>query len=202
MICLSRPGPAQIDDSLARVSLQPLSYAAVGATRDEVPPAGYVVDHRRTCLGRGEAVFRLACACLRRWEMFQLGWLAPCWPHTPLAPGSVVATLVYLAGTWWLNPCRIVYVEEASEQVPRFRFAYGTLRDHAEEGEERFTVEWLDDDSVWYDLYAFSRPRHWLARLGYPAVRWLQKRAGRQSMRAMSRTVRRLARQPMVGGAA
>jgi uncharacterized protein (UPF0548 family) len=34
-------------------------------------------------------------------------------------------------------------------------------------GEERFTVEWrCQDDSLWYDLLAFSLPRHPLARLG------------------------------------
>ncbi len=192
MISLRRPSPADIDDYLARVGQQPFSYSALGATRDPRPPAGYVVDHRRACLGHGEVVFATACQCLRRWDMFQLGWLTPCWPHVPLAPGSVVATLVRLAGTWWLNPCRIVYVEEGGEQVRRLRFAYGTLTDHVEEGEERFTVEWLPDDTVWYDLYAFSRPRHPLARLGYPAVRWLQKRAGRCSLETMARTVQRL----------
>jgi uncharacterized protein (UPF0548 family) len=193
MISLTRPSTAQIDAYLARVAGQPYSYSAPGATRDDLPPPGYVIDHRRTCLGKGAAVFDVARECLRRWDMFQLGWLTPCWPTVPLAPGSVVATLVRLVGTWWLNPCRIVYVEEASEQVQRFRFAYGTLADHVEEGEERFTVERLDDDSVWYDLYAFSRPRHPLARLGYPLVRLLQKRVGRCSMETMVRTVRGLA---------
>ena len=38
-------------------------------------------------------------------------------------------------------------------------------------------VEWHQaDNSVWYDLYAFSQPNQWLARLGYPVVRRLQKR--------------------------
>jgi hypothetical protein len=51
------------------------------------------------------------------------------------------------------------------------------LTDHAECGEERFLVEWhRGDDSVWYDLLAFSRPRHLLARCIYPYVRWLQRR--------------------------
>ena len=68
----------------------------------------------------------------------------------------------------------------------RTGFAYGTLPAHAEIGEERFAVEWqLADDSVWYDLYAFSRPGHLLARLGYPIARRLQRRFARESKQAM-----------------
>ena len=37
-------------------------------------------------------------------------------------------------------------------------------------------VEWCADDSVCYDILAFSRPNHWLVRLGYPITRRLQKR--------------------------
>lgn len=59
-----------------------------------------------------------------------------------------------------------------------------------EPSEERFTVEWNRvDGSVWYDLYAFSRPWHPLARLGYPLGRALQKRFARDSKHAMVRAV-------------
>jgi uncharacterized protein (UPF0548 family) len=61
--------------------------------------------------------------------------------------------------------------------------------EHAERGEERFTVEYhSDDQSVWYDLFAFSRPGP-LARLGYPVARSLQKRFARDSNLAMRRAV-------------
>lgn len=53
----------------------------------------------------------------------------------------------------------------------RSGFAYGTLTCHVERGEERFAVEWLADDSVWYDLRAFSRPQLWAARLAKPVAR-------------------------------
>ena len=57
-------------------------------------------------------------------------------------------------------------------------------------GEERFLIEWdRTDDSVWYDILAFSRPRHLLARLGYPFVRLMQKRFGRESGAAVLRAV-------------
>ena len=60
------------------------------------------------------------------------------------------------------------------------KIRYGTLPDHAGSGEERFLVEWdRQDGSVCYDILAFSRPRHLLARLGYPWVRHRHGRHGR-----------------------
>ena len=68
----------------------------------------------------------------------------------------------------------------------RFGFGYGTLPGHAESGEERFSIEWDPaDDSVHYDIFAFSRPNWWLARLGYPLVRRCQKTFARASAARM-----------------
>jgi uncharacterized protein (UPF0548 family) len=103
----------------------------------------------------------------------------------------VVAVSARVSGLWWLNVCRIVYlVDEEDGAVTRFGFAYGTLPRHVESGEERFLLEWHRvDDSVWFDILAFSRPRHLLARLSYPWVRRLQKRFGRESAMAMAKAV-------------
>jgi uncharacterized protein (UPF0548 family) len=74
------------------------------------------------------------------------------------------------------------------DEPERFGFAYGTLSQHAEGGEERFTVEYhRQSDEVWYDIYAFSRPGHFLVRLGYPYARYLQKRFAVTSKAAMLR---------------
>ena len=59
------------------------------------------------------------------------------------------------------------------------------LPDHVERGEERFTIEWQADDSVWYDILAFSRPQHLIAKLAFPYVRRLQKRFAMDSLNAM-----------------
>jgi hypothetical protein len=61
-------------------------------------------------------------------------------PDTPILAGQAVAVVACLFGLWWLNACRIVYVVDEQGPVQRFGFAYGTLPDHAESGEERFTV--------------------------------------------------------------
>ena len=120
--------------------------------------------------------------------MFDLAWVTLCWPAAPIEAGQTVAVLVPLYGLWSLNACRIAYPFESADAVRQFGFAYGTLADHMESGEERFTVEWRrDDDSVWYDLFACSRPRHPLARLARPLSRALQRRFARDSLQAMLR---------------
>jgi uncharacterized protein (UPF0548 family) len=118
--------------------------------------------------------------------MFDIPWLRLCWPDAPIQPGTTVAILVSHFGFWSLNAARIVYV---IDEPARFGFAYGTLRDHAESGEERFSIEMLSDGSVWYDLYALSRPRAFAAKLGYPIARSLQRRFARDSLIAMQRAV-------------
>ncbi len=88
-----------------------------------------------------------------------------------------------------MNASRIVYVIQEEGRIEKYGFAYGTLAEHGEIGEERFTVEFnRDDKTVWYDLYALSRPQM-AARLAYPYSRMLQKRFARDSTTAMQRAV-------------
>jgi uncharacterized protein (UPF0548 family) len=190
MLSLRKPSADAMHRFLAEQAEFSFTYEAVGATA-ETPPTGYVVDRTRIRLGAGEPVFRSAVAALRRWEHFRLGWVES-WPaDTPIRAGEVVAVMGRALGLWWVNGCRIVYVVEETGPASRFGFAYGTLPGHAESGEERFLIEWdRGDDGVWYDIVAFSRPNHFLIRLGYPAVRRVQKRFGRDSAAAMLRAVR------------
>lgn len=189
MLFLRRPTAEAIRAFLASQARLDLTYSAVGATATS-PPAGYVVDHTRIRLGAGEKVFAAAKDALERWQQFRLGWLEASPEDTPIKEGQVVAILARSIGMWWLNACRIVVVVDEDGPVKRFGFAYGTLPDHAGSGEERFLIEWdREDDSVWYDILAFSRPRHFLARLGYPMVRRTQKKFGRESAAVMCRAV-------------
>jgi uncharacterized protein (UPF0548 family) len=147
-------------------------------------------------LGTGEEAYRVAIAAMRQWKMFDLGWVRIAWPGAPLQEGTTVAVVARTLGFWSLNASRIVYTLDGLDgQVRRFGFAYGTLLDHAEMGEERFSVEWnRTDGSVWYELFAFSKPRHWLAQMGYPATRVYQKRFARDSKAVMQRTVEKAMR--------
>jgi len=181
MFLFSRPGEAKIRSFLATQKDQPFSYADVGASRDRAPN-GYTVDHNRIPLGHGAAVFERATDALRCWNMFEMPWVKLYWPNTPIQVGATVGVLVSHLGFWSLHACRIVYLIEDHGVCERFGFAYGTLAEHAEIGEERFTVELLSEDqSVWYDLYAFSRPGSLLARLAHPYARKLERRFARDS---------------------
>ncbi len=163
-----------------------LSYSQAGATNSALP-AGYNIDHNRIQLGHGEPVFNSAIAAVKSWKMHDLGWVELCWPNAQVEVGSTVAVLARHFGFWSCHPAKVVYViDDADEHARRFGFGYGTLPAHDEEGEERFLIEWRrDDDSVWYDILAFSRPASIWAKIGYPLVRMLQRRFGRDSKQRM-----------------
>jgi uncharacterized protein (UPF0548 family) len=190
----SRPSASEIEAALGRPG-QPFSYAEVGATGDvfaPIPPElarRYDIDRGRFLLGSGDAVFAKAGAALLAWRHFDIPWLELFGAKTPATTGQTVATLVSVAGLWFLNPCRVVFTA-TSGTAPVVGFAYGTLRGHAECGEERFVVSQDPADGrVWYEIAAFSRPARWATRLGYPFARRLQRRFRAASARALSLAV-------------
>ena len=190
MLSLRKPTAESIRPFLEAQAKLPFTYSTVGATAT-TPPTGYAVDRTRIKLGEGEPAFQLAIAALRRWEQFRLGWVEAWSPDTPIQVGEVVAVMGRAIGLWWLNACRIVYVVDESGPISKFGFAYGTLPGHVESGEERFLIEWdRGDNSVWYDILAFSKPNHFLTRLGYTMVRRTQKQFGRDSAASMLKAVR------------
>jgi uncharacterized protein (UPF0548 family) len=189
MFCFRKPGPESVREFLTSQKDQRFSYEHAGASRTEAP-SGYVVDHNRIQLGEGRAAFERAKNAVKQWRMFDIPWIELFWPDTPIEEGATVAVAASHLGFWSLNAARIVYTIEEQGTLERYGFAYGTLPDHAEMGEERFTVEFHpDDETVWYDLYAFSRP-HTLARLAYPYTRALQKKFASDSKKAMQAAVR------------
>jgi uncharacterized protein (UPF0548 family) len=183
-------------DALRRIataqSALDYTYPGVGATQAGGPaPPGYVVDHTRVELGHGSPAFDRARSELARWAQFDLGWLAAFPNDTPLRPGETVIVLARAFGVWWTNAARIVYaLDEATDSLARFGFAYGTLPGHVESGEERFLIEWdRKTDQVWFDILAFSRPRHFLTRIGRRQARAMQKRFAQESTAALRKLV-------------
>lgn len=190
MFTIRKPTEPLIRDYLARQADQPLSYDAVGSTRVELPTMpGWNVDRQRERLGAGRDVFVTAKRAISCWAMFPREIASICDPDQPPRQDLIVGVLykVWPLPVWILFPAKVVWLVDDPR---RFGFAYGTLPDHPECGEERFVVEWNeDDDSVWYDLLAVSRPAHWLARLGYPYTRFEQARFRRRSGAAMQKAV-------------
>ena len=190
MFSIGEPSEERIIEFLLAQREAPFSYEEVGASKIGASElAGYAVDHNRARLGEGRETFDRAVAALRAWKMFDVGWIRVLPPDAPVEVETTVAVLARHYRLWSSNACRVVYlIEEDGTGVRRCGFAYGTLPGHAARGEEQFTVEWhRDDDSVFYDLYAFSRPKNPLARAGYPLARRLQRRFARDSLRAMVR---------------
>jgi uncharacterized protein (UPF0548 family) len=188
MFLLQKPDEIQVRAFITAQQQSNFSYRPLGITRDSAG-SGYTVDHNRVQLGSGAKCFDAAVSAIRRWKMFDLGWVHLFSDHTPIETGATVAVVVRHLGFWSMNACRIVYVIEEHGSLERYGFAYGTLAEHAERGEERFTVEWNhEDDTVWYDLLAFSRPGP-MARLGYPYARRMQKKFALDSEKAMQRAV-------------
>jgi uncharacterized protein (UPF0548 family) len=163
-----------------------LSYPEAGATRDAAQLPGYDNDFNKVCLGEGAEVFQSAYNALTRWEHFPIHWvkIGPGMP--PIREGQKVAMQARAFGLYWISAAQIVYT---IAEPRRFGFAYGTLNAHVECGEERFLIEWLPDNTVWYSLTAFSRPRRWFIRLGYPLARQLQKRFVHDSFAALRATL-------------
>ena len=192
MFSLTAPTEDEIRCFISKQKDSGFSYPEVGASATAAP-TGYNVDHNRVQLGRGEVTWQRAVDAIRAWQMFSMPWVSLHWPSTPIQAGTDVAVSIHHFGFYSLNACRIVYVVDEEGTVKRFGFAYGTLAEHAETGEERFTVEWnRGDDRVWYDILAFSRPKKMLARLGYPLSRLLQKRFANGSKAAMLEAVSRM----------
>jgi uncharacterized protein (UPF0548 family) len=191
MFRVSKPDPDAIATFLAAQRNETFSYAEVGCSRHQPPPRRYVADYNRIKLGEGQDKFEQAKHALRNWKMFRMSWIDLCWPVTPIEPGRDVAVVVSHLGFWSINACRIVYVIDERGSSEKYGFAYGTLPDHCARGEERFTLELDSDRTVWYDLYAISRPNA-LARLAYPFTRSLQKRFAEGSKTAMQKAVQQL----------
>jgi len=93
------------------------------------------------------------------------------------------------------DEARVLYHVGAADGDAPFGFAYGTLTNHAESGEELFEV-FVDPRSgdVKYRIRAVSWPQTMLARIGQPIVRALQARFRRDSAAAMTRATRDAAR--------
>jgi len=182
---LAKPRPDEVARFVAGQADRPFSYPHVGCTRGELPE-GWAIDRYRTVLGPGRAAFERAKDLVRRWTMFQMGWIELHTPAAPIRAGTSVGILARSLGLWAVNAARIVYVVD---EPKRFGFAYGTLPGHIEMGEELFLVEHTPEDLVVYSILAVSKPRAPLARIANPWVRREQRRFGRESLAAMRRAM-------------
>ena len=186
MFLIRRPSRLAIDRFLRDSQELPLSYGPIGIVKGQT---GFDdLDEEVVAIGRGETDFERARAALMAWKQFDIGWVETFPRDAPVATGTAVAVLIHHLGFWSLNGCRVIYSVGSPDDVARFGFAYGTLTNHAESGEELFEV-FIDPqtDEVMYRIRATSWPQAMLARVGQPIVRALQARFRRHSAAAMKR---------------
>ena len=185
MFSLARPSPARIERFLAASVALPLSYGPIGLARDG-GGARYCRDRSSIVLGTGTEVLERGWTALQRWRQFDFGWVEVFAAGPPTVVGTNLAVLIRHLGFWSLNGGRIVYTLEDDERAVRRGYAYGTLTNHAERGEEIFEVS-MDRATgvVSYTIHAVSRPRSPIAWCGYPIARTLQHRFRRDSTAAM-----------------
>ena len=188
MFLSRRPSANYIRDFLSASRSLPLSYTPIGIAQQS--PSDFTIDEACQGLGVGMEVFECAKKALLQWRQFELGWVELFPPDALIETGTVVAVLVNHFGFWSINGCRVVYGIGDGDSASQFGFAYGTLTNHAECGEEIFEVS-IDAASleVTYRIRAASKPRAALARIGYPFARALQARFRRDSLAAMQREV-------------
>jgi uncharacterized protein (UPF0548 family) len=189
MFLAQRPSHETIDRFLRDSQKLPLSYGPIGIVSDELQRPN--LDEIAVVVGRGRTDFERARAALLAWEQFDIGWVETFPRGAPVAIGTGIAVLIRHLGFWSLNGCRVVYNVGRPDDGTWFGFAYGTLTNHAEAGEELFElfVEPTTQNVV-YRIRATSWPQATLARIGQPIVRALQARFRRHSAAAMQRATR------------
>ena len=170
------------------------SYPEVGTTATSTGtetgnfPAGYDHDSNFAILGHGPDAYAAAIRAVQAWVMFPKPW-AQIFPGTCPVLHETVVLQFHLVQLYWRSAARVIYLVDEKDLPDgtraRYGFAYGTLPGHVERGEERFTVAWMADNSVVYELQAFSKPRFWMARLAKPLARRWQRRFVLDSQVAM-----------------
>jgi uncharacterized protein (UPF0548 family) len=188
MFFARRPSPETIDRFVRDSHELPLSYDQIGIVNGETPCRD--LDEAIVTIGRGKRDFERARAALMAWKHFEIGWVELFPRQAAVEVGTVVAVLIRHLGVWSLNGARVLYCVGGADGEARVGFAYGTLTNHAESGEELFEV-FVDSRTgdVMYRIRAMSRPQALLARVGQPIVRLLQARFRRDSADAMKRAI-------------
>jgi uncharacterized protein (UPF0548 family) len=189
MFLARRPSNATIERFLRDSRDAPLSYGPSGIL--DADPVKGARALATVAIGQGAADFARARSALLAWQQFDLGWVEIFPRQAPVAAGTVVAVLIRHLGFWSLNGCRVLDGVASPTDEARCGYAYGTLTNHAESGEEAFEV-FLDPqtDRVMYRIRAVSWPQATLARIGQPIVRVLQARFRADSAAAMRRAIR------------
>ena len=161
-----------------------LTYSQVGATRDDKLPDGYRRLRAKARVGRGERVYAAAVHALGSFDMQRAAGLRV---RTDAVMAAVGARVEFGFG---LGPARLwapVQVVWVVNEPLRYGYGYGTLPGHPESGEESFMVCLEPDETVTFEVKAFSRPDTWYTRMGRPFAEAAQERTNHRYRAALVR---------------
>jgi uncharacterized protein (UPF0548 family) len=182
---LRRSTDRHLNALLERSRDDELTYEPVGVSLEGHPPSGFA-RRRWSRELVGPDSFDRASAALRRWAVHRGAGLLVA-TDGPLVVGTNVAVSARVGPGFVDACCRIVRV---LDEPDRYGFAYGTLSNHPECGEEAFVVSRVRDadaDAARFDIEAVSRPNLRVART-VPAIHdRIQDRAARRYLAAMQR---------------
>jgi uncharacterized protein (UPF0548 family) len=162
------------------------TYGDIGATSAGRQPEGFHHDHFEMVLGTGPRTFQRAVTGLKTWEAHRLPGLRVFPDAQEIRTGATVVLILGTSVIALAAPCRIVSVVDGQT---RWGFAYGTLPGHPEQGEEAFSVSLSPDQTVLFEIEAFSRPGDLLVRLSGPIGRGMQRGGMGGYLRALKRFV-------------
>ena len=186
LLSIGSPSEASLDRVLAEALRAEPTYGEVGATLAGPLPVGYRHDRWSAPLGAGASAFDRGVLGLQRWEGHRHAGIAVHPEGKAPEQGDTVALVIPVGLLALTVANRIVAVVDDAR---RFAVVYGTLPGHGEKGEEAFVINHHDDDTVTFDIVAFTRPVG-TARLGRPAVRFLQLRATNRYLSGLQRFVK------------
>lgn len=167
-------------------------YVGFGATipgSQVAIPDNYHRNHIRATMGEGKPVFKAVTAAIMQKQGVDLGWVTL---QGTVAPDAELVMLAKVLGTRWHLPLQVVdvYETELSGTVIA-GFSYATRPGHMLRGEERFCAEWdLQSNRVTYEIFSFSQPDRFLARVGWPYIVSLQKSFLNASVNAIQQAIR------------
>lgn len=145
---------------------------ARGRTPDELGLRRWTVTDHAEVIGHGAEDFRGATERLLTWRAHA---------HAKVR-AERLGNLVRLHFGPTTSSCLILREERTDTRTV---LVYGTLPVHVESGEEAFLIDLAPDGTVTGRVIAFSRHAWWLAKLGGPVARVVQRWANRRYVAGM-----------------
>ncbi|XP_077231521.1 outer envelope protein isoform X1 [Tasmannia lanceolata] len=195
--CIDKSGPFNYD--FKHHGLSSDLFSSIQQNQD-LSKDGFFINHARILLGSGQNTYEKGKTAIQTWKHFGLKW-AFVDPKTKIEKGTKFCVCLKEILPWVVLPLQVAYVRDNSRVAhvsdnsresklkASFGFGSGTLQGHLLAGEERFSIEWDENNQVWYEILSFSKPAHFLSFIGYPYVLLSQKYFAHQSMQSVRKHV-------------